>query len=182
LTGSATALANTNVSLNHVPVCGRIDSYDKEPRAMIQLVYFSSVSAHLSPIDIERILMTSRENNRQRGITGMLLFDRRNYLQLLEGLTDPVLSLFAVIKEDCRHAGIVKILQQPIVDRDFPDCAMEFRDLSPVGRDYPAGFREFLEEHFDFGALQPAGAAQLFALFTRRSDTVGTTKTSRLST
>jgi CBS domain-containing protein len=116
--------------------------------------------------------MTSRENNRQRGITGMLLFDRRNYLQLLEGVTDPVLSLFAVIKQDCRHAGIVKILQQPIVDRDFPDCAMEFRDLSPVGRDYPAGFGEFLEEHFDLGTLQPTGAAQLFGLFKKRSDTV----------
>jgi Sensors of blue-light using FAD len=171
------ALAETHVSLNHVPVCGRTNSYDKEPRAMIQLAYFSSISAHLSPIDIERILMTSRENNRQRGITGMLLFDRCNYLQLLEGIRDTVLSLFDVIKEDCRHAGVVKIMQQPIVDRDFPDWAMEFRDLSRVGRDYPAGFREFLEEHFDLGALHPAGAAQLFGLFKKRSDTVATTRT-----
>lgn len=149
---------------------------------MIQLVYFSSVSAHLSPIDIERILTASRENNRRRGITGMLLSDRRNYLQLLEGITDSVLSLFDVIKNDSRHAAIVKILQQPIVERDFPDCAMEFRDLSRVGRDYPAGFGEFLEEHFDLGALQPAGAAQLFGLFKRRIDTVGMTGTSRSAT
>jgi hypothetical protein len=49
---------------------------------------------------------------------------------------------------------------------------MEFRDLSPVGRDYPAGFGEFLEEHFDLGTLQPTGAAQLFGLFKKRSDTV----------
>jgi hypothetical protein len=182
LSASATALAEMNVSLNHVPVRECTNYYGKERRDMIHLVYFSSVSAHSSTIDIERILMTSRESNLQRGITSVLLSDRRNYLHLLEGVSDPVLSLFGVIKEDRRHTGVVKILEQPIVDRDFPDCAMEFYDLSPVGRNYPAGFGEFLEEHFDFGALQPAGAAQLFALFTRRSDTVGTTKTSRLST
>jgi hypothetical protein len=51
---------------------------------VIQLVYFSSVSAHSSTIDIERILMTSRESNLQRGITSVLLFDGRNYLHLLE--------------------------------------------------------------------------------------------------
>ena len=141
---------------------------------MIQLAYFSSVSAHSSPIDIERMLMTSRENNLQRGITSVLLFDRRNYLHLLEGVRESVLSLFGVIKRDCRHAGVVKILQQTIVDRDFPDCAREFRDLSPVGRDYPAAFREFLEEHFDLGALQPAGAAKLFGLFKKRSDAAAT--------
>lgn len=139
---------------------------------MIQLVYFSSVSAHSSTIDIERIFMTSRESNLQRGITSVLLSDRRNYLHLLEGMSDPVVSLFGVIKEDCRHTGVVKILEQPIVDRDFPDCTMEFYDLSPVGRNYPAGFGEFLEEHFDLGTLQPAAAAKLFGLFKKRSNAV----------
>ena len=170
LSASASALAEMNVSLNHVPVRECIDYCDKERRDMIQLVYFSSVSAHSSTIDIERILMTSRESNLQHGITSVLLSDRRNYLHLLEGVSDPVLSLFGVIKEDCRHTGVVKILEQPIVDRDFPDCAMELYDLSPGGRNYPAGFGEFMEEHFDLGTLQPAAAAKLFGLFKKRSD------------
>jgi hypothetical protein len=73
-----------NVSLNDIPVRECAEYRDKERRDVIQLVYFSSVSAHSSTIDIERILMTSRESNLQRGITSVLLFDGRNYLHLLE--------------------------------------------------------------------------------------------------
>jgi hypothetical protein len=49
---------------------------------MIQLAYFSSISPVSSPTDVAQILQRSRKNNSQRGITGMLLYDKGNYLWL----------------------------------------------------------------------------------------------------
>jgi hypothetical protein len=142
--------------------------------ALIQLAYFSSVVAHPPPFEIERILSTSRENNRRRGITGMLVFDGHNFLQILEGAKDPILRLFDVIKEDRRHTGVIEILQQPVAQRDFPDWPMAFRDLSTGGMDYPDGFNEFLKEHFDMSSLQPSAAIELLSLFKKRGEAEAT--------
>jgi hypothetical protein len=145
---------------------------------MIQLGYFSSASSDSSAADIEQILMTSRENNRRYGITGLLLYDKGNYLQIIEGLRAPVLTLFDAIKRDHRHTGVIDILQQPIAERQFPDWAMGFHDLSKVRPDFD-GYVEFLIEHFDLGSLKPAGAVQLLGLFGNRNDAVGSTRFGR---
>lgn len=131
---------------------------------MIQLGYFSSASIDSSPSDIEQILTTSRDNNRRQGITSLLLHDKGNYLQIIEGPKAQVLALFEVIKRDSRHTGVIEILQQPVAERQFPDCAMSFHDLSKLRSDFD-GYVEFLMENFDLGALKPAGAVQLFRLF-----------------
>ena len=136
---------------------------------MIQLGYFSSASLDASPADIEQILMTSRDNNRRNRITGLLLHDKGNYLQIIEGLRAPVLTLFEVIKKDHRHTGVIEILQQPITERQFPEWALGFHDLSKLRSDFD-GYVEFLIENFDLGSLKPAGAVQLFSLFGNHKD------------
>jgi hypothetical protein len=130
---------------------------------MIQLAYFSSVRPHWSQGGTERILITSRENNRRRGLTGMLIYYKHNYLQILEGLHDPVLALYDVIESDRRHTGVIEILRQSITQRDFPNYSMSFCNLSTVENDLD-GYCEFLREHFDLGSLRPSGTIKLFRL------------------
>lgn len=135
---------------------------------MIQLGYFSSASIDSSPADIEQILRTSRDNNRRHGITGLLLHDKGNYLQIIEGPGARVHALFDAIKRDRRHTGVIEILQQPVAERQFPECAMSFHDLSKIRPDFD-GYVEFLIENFDLGSLKPAGAVQLVRLFGNRT-------------
>lgn len=93
-------------------------------------------------------MSTSRENNRRRGITGMLLFDGHSFLQILEGAKDPVLRLFGVIKEDRRHTEVIEILQQPVAQRDSPDWTMAFRDLSTGGNGLSGRIQRIPERAF----------------------------------
>ena len=120
---------------------------------LIQLSYFSSVSPHWAPFATDAILQVSRKNNMQRQITGILLFDKGQYLQVLEGDPASVLPLFDVIKLDRRHAGVTEIFRQPIAQRDFAGWWMRFQELSQVGPDVE-GYTEFLRRHFDIGSIR----------------------------
>jgi len=133
---------------------------------MIQLAYFSSVGPGRPASDRESILATSRRNNERLGITGMLLYSKGNYLQILEGPREPVLQVFTRIQQDPRHTGVTEIFQQPGDYRTFPESPMAFHDLDGPGSTVD-GYAEFLREHFDLGSLHPSGTIALFNLFRR---------------
>jgi len=131
---------------------------------VIRLAYFSSIAPRRPAFDREAILTASRRNNQQFGITGMLIHHKGDYLQILEGPTEPVLRVFAAIAKDPRHTGVTEIFREPISSLSFPDISMGFYDLDSMGARVD-GFEKFLREHFDLGALQPSGALALFDLF-----------------
>ena len=56
---------------------------------MHQLVYVSAASWAMSNAELNEILDVSRRNNRQSGVTGMLLHLDRGFLQVLEGPKRP---------------------------------------------------------------------------------------------
>ena len=130
---------------------------------MMQLAFFSTATAVDPVSDLEFLLLTSRRNNLRLEITGMLIHSKGNFLQILEGPRDAVLTRFDVIQQDRRHTGVTEIFQRLIARRDFPDQPMAFHDLRSRGSAI-AGYAEFLQEHFDLGALQPSGASALFQL------------------
>ena len=52
---------------------------------MYQLVYVSTASRAMSDADLNEILDVSRRKNRERDVTGVLLYLDRGFLQVLEG-------------------------------------------------------------------------------------------------
>lgn len=84
---------------------------------MRQFVYISTAAPHLGQVDIVNILEASSRNNSERGITGFLLFNGRNFLQLVEGPKDALDALMAQIEADPRHSGIVWLEDKPITER-----------------------------------------------------------------
>ena len=78
------------------------------------------------------------------GITGMLLYNDGNFMQVLEGEEEGVRDLFGKITRDPRHRGIITLLQEHQRERQFPEWSMGFRDLnSPEVLSTP-GYSEFL--------------------------------------
>ena len=137
-------------------------------QGLIQISYFSSVSSQWTPFDTGAILQVSRRNNLLRGITGLLLFDKGQYLQVLEGDPKTVNSLFEVIKDDRRHTGVTEVFRQPIVHRDFAGWSMAYQELSKVGPEVQ-GYTEFLRDHFDIGSIDASATKSLLQLFKRRA-------------
>jgi hypothetical protein len=84
---------------------------------MRQFVYISTAAPDLGQVDIVDILEASARNNPERGITGFLLFNGRNFLQLVEGPKDALDALMAQIHTDPRHSGIVRLQDNPIPER-----------------------------------------------------------------
>lgn len=100
---------------------------------MYQLVYISTRSAGLAPGDMEAILSCSRRNNAAAGVTGMLLFDGRRFLQALEGDEAAVRATYARIRYNPRHFALVELAVRHVASREFGDLAMADASGDPAG-------------------------------------------------
>ena len=111
---------------------------------MFYLVYVSVAAGRVSKDELLDILEKSRTDNAKAGITGMLLYKDGNYMQVLEGEEDSVRELYARIRRDPRHLGIVTLVEGERADRCFGDWSMGFQDLSTPEARTVSGYSDFL--------------------------------------
>ena len=79
--------------------------------------------------DIESILETSRANNAERSITGLLIYNGSNFLQILEGGVREIDTLISVIAGDHRHTNLTIRDERPIDRRSFSGWSMAYLNL-----------------------------------------------------
>jgi hypothetical protein len=94
---------------------------------VLSIAYVSVASAPMSAEDIEGILAVSRVNNARDGITGMLLYHRGRFVQIVEGDDEIVIARVAAIAADPRHRDVHTMRQKQIWSRQFPQWTMGFR-------------------------------------------------------
>ena len=104
--------------------------------ALYTLAYFSRNAMDNQNIEalhqeIGAILQTARESNRQRGITGALLYSSGCFAQVLEGPLSEVENTFERIQLDPRHRDVALIQHQPIAGRSFGNWSMAFAGIDP---------------------------------------------------
>ena len=99
---------------------------------MQQLTYISTARPGVDAAQVDQILTSSRSANAQRGITGLLLFDGRRFLQALEGEPDQVGALYERLKTDERHRAAVILSSRTIDARQFGSWAMAWHRVDPV--------------------------------------------------
>ena len=95
-----------------------------------QLLYFSTATSPPTKQDMDDILETSRINNAKLEISGVLLYEYRHFMQVLEGGKEEVQALFQVIAEDPRHRDLVLVYETEIDDRNFAGWAMAHYEFS----------------------------------------------------
>ncbi len=122
---------------------------------MIQVTYISSETRHMTQVDLEDILSSSRKNNIELGITGMLLYGNKLFIQTLEGEEKKVNDLIRKIKKDSRHKDFKLVSQkEEIKKRQYSAWSMGFKNLS--GTDFNAikGINNFNENNFNIAYLE----------------------------
>ncbi|MEO6523184.1 MAG: BLUF domain-containing protein [Mucilaginibacter sp.] len=97
---------------------------------MNYLIYISTSLRLLSDHDLEEMLEQSLIHNSNAGITGVLLYNRGTFFQVLEGEEEQVSATFEKIKDDPRHHNIIKMKSGPIAERNFTDWSMGFKASS----------------------------------------------------
>lgn len=133
---------------------------------VFQIVYVSSATHPFSKEDLLSILRISRENNARVDVTGMLLYQEGNIIQVLEGPQERVLETYARIERDPRHYGIIPLTEGMVEAREFAEWSMAFRDLRSADVQWLPGFSGYLNK--GFGALSPqekTGAAHRLLQF-----------------
>jgi hypothetical protein len=127
---------------------------DKAVETLASAVYVSSAQRELSPSELTELLKETRENNKRRGITGMLLYRGGNFLQVIEGTESAIDALFVSLRRDKRHNGIIVIKRRQIEERQFGEWQMAFRDISSVDLNEMEGYSPFMEFSFTDNKFQ----------------------------
>lgn len=78
------------------------------------LVYRSRSTNQLKKDKVVAMSKHFAVRNRDRDITGMLVFDGQYFMQVLEGPRQKVTALYELIQTDPRHEEVVTVLDEPI--------------------------------------------------------------------
>ena len=111
----------------------RMQDCQQHTGPLFQLMYVSTATEPMTDEALSGLLHRARERNSRLGITGVLMYKRQRFLQVLEGLEDSVREIFAAIAQDPRHEQIQTLFTSPIERRTFPDWQMGFVACEDAG-------------------------------------------------
>jgi Sensors of blue-light using FAD len=109
---------------------------------MYHLIYISYANAPFSETELVGLLQKCRANNKSKDITGMLLYLRERFIQVLEGDQTLVKRLYNKIEKDPRHKKVSIVLEGQSPERIFKDWSMGFKNLSLADYNELSGFQD----------------------------------------
>ncbi len=128
-----------------------------------RLIYASTVTTPLDPAAINLLLSQARLRNGLRGISGLLVFDSKYFLQATEGSQRELSALYSLLVNDPRHRDLILLKFGSIESRLFPSWNMAF---APADAAHRAVFgRRMAGLHFDPYTLNGASAEALLIDF-----------------
>jgi hypothetical protein len=97
---------------------------------LIHIAYVSFSRKKLSEMELDELLNEVRPKNFANGVTGLLLYNDEIFIQVIEGEAEIIESLYNRLQTDNRHTNVVKILEEKINQRSFPEWSMGYQKLS----------------------------------------------------
>lgn len=82
------------------------------------ICYLSTSEVYITDKDIDEIFDVSTKYNSENSITGLLIYNQRNFFQVLEGREQLVDELFSKIQKDNRHKHII-VIEDAIIQQRF---------------------------------------------------------------
>ncbi|WP_039850055.1 BLUF domain-containing protein [Grimontia indica] len=123
---------------------------------MIRLIYASSATVEFTESKLMQLLGKARQKNGELGVSGLLLYAKGNFFQVLEGEEHNVDKLYQKIEQDDRHNRVVVLDRSEIKKRAFPDWSMGFRNLETFDKSQLRGYNDFLDRDLspeEFGEM-----------------------------
>lgn len=107
---------------------------------LVELLYCSvSETPQLTNVDLDHILASARRRNALEKITGMLLYYRGEFVQILEGEKKSVENMYEkFIGPDPRHTALNKVHQNTISHRSFSEWSMGFVGTAEIESPMPS--------------------------------------------
>jgi hypothetical protein len=109
------------------------------------ICYISRASDSLTDADIDELLKYSSRYNNQEKINGILIYNDRNFLQVLEGNENAIKVLYHKIAADDRHDTILEIFNGQVDYPIFLNYNSKFNLLE--SKMNMASFKEYLRRN-----------------------------------
>ncbi len=129
------------------------------------LIYVSAQALKLDSSELKDILTTARERNPKMHITGMLLYQRGSFLQVLEGDRKKVEALFSKVETDSRHKKVAKVTTYYTTDRLFSNWSMGFADITKEQLESIEGLNDFFASGNSLVDIQEEEAKNILSAF-----------------
>lgn len=113
---------------------------------MLRQYLYVSTAPGLERTELDSIIASCEANNAERGITGLLVYNGRNFIQLLEGEEADLLWVMRRISTDARHSGLSVLEDMPAESRACPDWLMRHIRLVDKVEDRRATLEEQLPD------------------------------------
>ena len=108
---------------------------------LVELKYLSEAKTTMNIWDLTAILDVSVTSNKRHSVTGLLLYDKGYFGQILEGSRSAVEETWGRIKNDARHHNIDLLGVTEIDERRFPKWSMRLFNA----QEFSAAFPQFAE-------------------------------------
>ena len=103
-----------------------------ETKFFKSLIYVSKAKKNVDYEEILKILTHSWKYNHNSYISGMLLYDDRHFMQIIQGPIATIDRLYARISRDKRHSDIKLIGEELLNERDCSGWGIGFYDNQEV--------------------------------------------------
>jgi len=108
----------------------------------LKRVVYVSEKIDVSNTTLKDIIASSKKNNPEEDVTGCLLSGSNSFLQLLEGPTEFINTLYSKITRDGRHKNVRTLCDEKIDERLFLLWSMKlapFENMEWSNGDFNAG-------------------------------------------
>ena len=135
---------------------------------MYRLAYVSTAHSAVSSPDLQDILESAIRNNGESDVTGTLLFNGPNFLQILGGPEAAVSEVYDRICVDARHSHVVTILREKSTRRIFENTPMSLLALESEAGTLPNGLTASEELDLYLPSSLPTHLRQMLKSFNTR--------------
>jgi hypothetical protein len=132
-------------------------------KSLISLIYASRSTEYFQEHEIPELLQQIRIANAKQEITGMLLYVRGSFLQVLEGQPETVDAVFSRILGDKRNTQLRSIARESIPERAFEGWTMMHKTLDPIEAGELIGETDYFKSPTWLTQLDPSRAKKLLA-------------------
>ena len=109
---------------------------------MYHLIYTSHAVTQFSEAGLIQLLEQCRTFNKEKDISGMLLYLQGKFIQVLEGNKVEVNALYSSIEKDPRHKKVTKVIEGNSPHRIFKGWSMGFKKLTHEEFSNLSGFQD----------------------------------------
>lgn len=112
------------------------------------MIYRSQLNLSCRSAELRALVERARIRNTNQNITGVLLSNGSDVMQILEGSEESVVKLFHKIRDDQRHSGVVELMRDYGPRRRFNNAGMLLFDLQVQSP------KEVLQSVLDYSQLE----------------------------